>query len=203
MVMDAVEKTRSITGKPLDIRVTCAHVEVLHPDDICRFKELGIIANFTPSWHGGACAAEIPVMERLLGDYRANNSLQAKTVWDTGATVTFSSDEVSLHMLDRWNPFLGMEIGHTRQEVDTSVQGNSGKTSPVFPPSNERLPLEHLIQGYTINAAYQLRLDNQIGSIEPGKDADMVILRDNLFEMDPYEIHNILPEAVIIQGKKR
>ena len=106
-------------------------------------------------------------------------------------------------MLDRWNPFLGIEIGHTRQEVDTSVPGSNGKASPVFPPSNERLPLEHLVHGYTINAAHQLRLDHQIGSIEPGKDADMVILRDNLFEMDPYEIHNILPEAVIIQGRKR
>lgn len=213
MVMDAVENARSITGMPLDIRVTCAHVEVLHPDDIHRFKQLGIIANFTPSWHGGACAAEIPVMEHLLGEYRANNSLQAKTVWDTGATVTFSSDEVSLHMLDRWNPFLGMEIGHTRQEVDTSAAAAtvktgkdttavSGRNAPVFPPANERLPLENLIRGYTLNAAYQLRLDDQIGSIEPGKDADMVILRDNIFKIDPYEIHNIIPEAVIIQGHK-
>lgn len=198
MVMDAVEKARTELGRPLDIRVTCAHVEVLHPDDINRFKELGIIANFTPHWHGGACAADIPAMEKLLGEYRANNSLQAKTVFNTGACVTFSSDEVSLHTLDRWSPFTGIEIGHTRREIN-----EDGSLGPAFPPAAECLELEDLIRGYTINAAYQLRLENQIGSIEPGKDADMVILKENLFEMDPYEIHNILPEAVIIRGKKR
>ena len=137
-------------------------------------------------------------MEKLLGEYRANNSLQAKTVFDTGACVTFSSDEVSLHTLDRWSPFTGMEIGHTRREIN-----EDGSLGPVFPPAAECLELEDLIRGYTINAAYQLGLENQIGSIEPGKDADMVILKENLFEMDPYEIHNILPEAVIIRGKKR
>ncbi len=197
MVMDAVEKARTVLGRPLTIRITCAHVEVLHRDDIDRFKELDIIANFTPHWHGGSCAADIPSMEKLLGKYRATNSLQAKTVFDTGAIVTFSSDEVSLHTLNRWSPFAGMEIGHTRQEINSG-----GKDAPIFPPVSERLTLEDLIKGYTINAAYQLRLEDQIGSIETGKAADMVILKENLFEMDPYEIHNILPEAVIMNGEK-
>ena len=198
MVMDGVQKARETLGRPLRIRVTCAHVEVLHPDDIDRFRELGIIADFTPSWHGGACAAEIPVMERLLGEYRANHSLQAKTVMDTGAVVTFSSDEVSLHALERWSPFLGMEIGHTRQEIN-----DGGKAAPVFPPEEERLTLEELIKGYTVNGAFQLRMEDRIGSMDAGKEADMVILKEDLFTMDPYSIHAIRPSFVIIRGEWR
>ena len=70
----------------------------------------------------------------------------------------------------------------------------------MFPPESECLTIEDLIKGYTINGARQLRLKDQIGSIEAGKDADFVVLEENLFEMDPYEIHNIVPKTVVVRG---
>lgn len=196
MLMDCVERVREETGGPLDIFVTAAHIETLRDEDINRFKELGMVADFTPSWHGGSCHADPEHMKKLLGPYRGTHTLRARSVVETGAMVTFSSDEVSLHDLDCWSPFRGMEVGHTRQEV-----AKGGREAPVYPPEEERLDLADLIRGYTITPAKVLRLDDRIGSISPGKDADMVVLRENLFEMDPYEIHNIKPEWVVLKGK--
>jgi predicted amidohydrolase YtcJ len=75
-----------------------------------------------------------------------------------------------------------MEIGHTRQDP-----GNPD--APVQPRESERLDIDTLIRGYTIDAAWQLRLEDEIGSLEVGKKADLVVLDRNLFETDAYEIH--------------
>jgi len=194
MVLDCVERLIDETGS-LDIFVTTAHVETLRDEDVVRFRELGVAADFTPSWHGGSCHADMAHMTALLGEKRARNTLRAKSVVDTGAMVTFSSDEVSLHELDCWSPFWGMEVGHTRQEIR-----DGGKDAPVYPPAEECLTLEDLIKGYTLTPAKVLRLDHEMGSIEAGKDADLVILDEDLFSIDPYEIHNIIPQTVMMKG---
>lgn len=195
MVMDCAERIIREDGK-LDINITLAHLESLTDEDLARFKPLGITANFTPHWFGGIDYGDIEIMERILGEKRAHSIMRAKSMADSGALVTFSSDEVSLKLLDRWSPFLGMETGMTRQEVK-----KGGKAAEIFPPETERLSLEELIKGYTINSARVLRLEDKIGSIEEGKYADLVILGDNIFQIDPYEIHNIVPDAVIVEGE--
>ena len=194
MILDCVEKIKS--EESFDINVSLAHLETQRDEDIPRFKELGVVGNFTPHWHGGNDYAGIEATTELLGAKRANNLFRAKSMMKSGAVVTFSSDEVSLALLDRWNPYLGIETGHTRQEIN-----DGGKTAEIFPPKEERLTIEELLRGYTINSAYALRLDSEIGSIKKGKCADMAILDQNIFEIDPYKIHETMPEAVIVNGK--
>ena len=58
-----------------------------------------------------------------------------------------------------------------------------------------------MIRGYTINGAHQFRMEDEIGSIETGKLADLVVLNENLFEMDRYDIHKIKPSAVMMEGE--
>ena len=193
--------------------MTCAHDEVLRPEDVDRFRELGIVANFTPSWNGGNCGSEPENMQKLLGPERGLRTLQSRTVFDTGAVVSFSSDEVELHNLDRWSPFWGMEVGMTRQDPDfggvvydeqadgTMAERKDGSTAPVYPPEDEKMTLEQLIEGYTINGAKQLGIDDRVGSIETGKEADFLVLSENLFETDPYRLHDVVPERVYIKGK--
>lgn len=197
MVLDCAERIKNEKGK-LDIRVTTAHLETQRDEDIPRFCELGVIGNFTPHWHGGNDYGTMEETELLLGRKRANSLFRVNSMFESGATVTFSSDEVTLSLLDRWNPFMGMEIGHTRQEIT-----DGGRTAPVFPPEEERLSIEKLIDGYTINAAYALRLDEKIGSIEQGKEATFIVLDQDIFTMDPYEIHRLEAETVVIGGKCR
>lgn len=194
MVMDCTERLIKEKGSK-QIHITVAHVETLRDEDVARFKELDITADFTPHWFGGIDYTGVEAMTRLLGEKRALNCQRAKTVVDAGGRVTFSSDEVSMHSLDRWSPFTGMEIGHTRQEI------RDGKDAIVYPPAEERLPLEALVKGYTSASAEVLRLDHETGTIEAGKDADLVVLDENLFDMDKYQIHNIVPAAVMFKGR--
>ena len=66
---------------------------------------------------------------------------------------------------------------------------------------NERLSIEDLIRGYTLNGAAQLGMANDLGSIEVGKVADLVVLDRNLFETLPSRIRSAKPTAVLMEGK--
>jgi len=94
-----------------------------------------------------------------------------------------------------------MEVGMTRQDPDYGTVPPDGRTAPVYPPAEERLTLAQLIEGYTMGGARQLGIDDQVGSIEAGKDADFLVLGEDPFKMDPYRIHDIVPERVYIKGK--
>ena len=140
------------------------------------------------------------VVEDLLGEERYAQMYPAKSVFDSGARVTFSSDEWwGGDMLATYiSPYLGMQVGHTRQyPKDWWETEDEGIKAPV----DERLSLEQLLTGYTKNGAYQLRQEDRLGSIEAGKLADFVILDENLFEVGPYEISKIKPSAVVMEGK--
>ena len=68
------------------------------------------------------------------------------------------------------------------------------------PPASERLDRKDLVIGYTRDAAYQLGLEDKLGSIEVGKTADLVVLGQNLFEIAALQIKSVLPRAVIMDG---
>jgi predicted amidohydrolase YtcJ len=93
-----------------------------------------------------------------------------------------------------------MEVGHNRQ-YPREWLGDGEDPSAYRLPETEKLDLELMVRGYTINGAHQFRMENQIGSIEIGKVADLVVLDDNLFEMNRYEIHKIKPSAVMMEGE--
>ena len=62
------------------------------------------------------------------------------------------------------------------------------------------MPLEELVRGYTAGSAFQMRLEDRLGSIEIGKSADLVVLDRDLFAVTPSEIHQVTPIAVLIGG---
>jgi len=196
-VLDAVEAAQAIAKDDFYPRVTMAHLALIDPADLPRIKELGVICNFTPWWLG---VDPNDVVEDLLGEERYSKMYPAKTVFDSGATVTFSSDEWwGGDMLATYiSPYLGMQGGHTRQyPKDWWETEDDG----IREPTNERLSLEQLITGYTKNGAYQLRLEDELGSIDEGKLADFVVLDKNIFEVDPYELSTLKPSAVVMEGK--
>ena len=92
-----------------------------------------------------------------------------------------------------------MQVGHTRQYPREWLTENDDPDA-FRPPESEQLPIELLIKGYTINGAYQIRMEDRIGSIEVGKAADLVILEESPFDADPYSIHTIKPDAVVMSG---
>ena len=203
MILDAVESCRKKLGDAWRIKVTVAHVEQTPDEDLGRFAELGVNVDFTPFWVGGVTiGGGIKAAESFLGYERAHRMYRINSVYNTGALVTFSSDTICM-LMPAWNPFLGIEVGMTRQFDTEHFMEPDFRNAEHYPPAEEKMSLAHMIEGYTINAAKRMRLDDRIGSIEVGKDASFNIFRHNLFDLDPYEIHKQLPEAFYIRGVRQ
>ena len=193
-VLDAVEEAQAAVGDDFYPRVSTAHLQNVHESDRARFGELGVSANFTPWWHG---LDDPDPAAAGLGPERSNDTYTALPLFESGGNVTFSSDDWRLDVL---SPFLGMQVGHTRQYPPELL--DEGADPDAFRlPATERLPLELMLKGYTINGAYQLRMEERIGSIETGKSADFVVLGEDLFEVDPYALSATRPDAVVMEGE--
>ena len=197
VVLDAVEAAKGNVNDDFYPRVTIAHLQVIDAADLPRIKELGVIANYTPWWFAGVPDDPLKIS---FGEDRYGKMYQAKTLFESGVNVTFSSDEWwgGELLWSYLNPFFGMQIGHTRQYPK---QWREEGDDEVHPPENERLSIEQMIVGYTRNGAYQMRMEDDIGSIETGKLADLVILNDNLFEIDSDEIWKVKPAVVLMEGE--
>ena len=104
---------------------------------------------------------------------------------------------------NRADPFFGMQVGHTRVHPQYPMQPGPGTVegTQVREPLSARLSLENLLRGYTLNGAIQLRLDQQIGSIEVGKLANLSVLEADLFEVPEDRIQDVEPDAVLFEGR--
>lgn len=161
-----------------ETRYAICHIQVITDEDLPRFAELGVIAQSTPLW-----AAYDTYGKQFVSDDQFNRFWRFKSLEDSGARLTFGSDfPASGAGTLGLSPVIQIEIGHTRQDP-------GDPDSPVQPRETERLSVEALVKGFTIDAAYQMHMEDEIGSIEVGKKADLVALDQNIFEADAYEIH--------------
>ena len=195
-VLDAVEQAQEIAGDNFQTRVTISHLGLIDPADLPRIKALGVVANYTPWWF----TSEQNDPERVsVGEQRFERMFDPKRLFDSGVVVTLSSDEWwgGDRLPTYLNPYFGMHIAHSRKypiewrEVEEETR----------PPEDGVLSIEQIIMGYTQNGAYQLRMEDEIGSIENGKAADLLVLSDNLFEMDRDRIWKVRPVAVLMEGQ--
>jgi predicted amidohydrolase YtcJ len=197
-VLDGVEMARKEMGDDLHVRVTCAHLEIQDDADLDRFAKLGVFANFTPHWHSGDTAESAT----WLGEERSKKQFRCKTVWDSGATVAWSSDNIVFMDFMTWNPYLGMEVGMTRWINEKTRNYPFTVAAKVFPPENERMNIDQMIIGYTINGAKQLGIEAQKGSIEAGKDADFLVFDKDLLTAEHEGFSYNKPAQVFFGGKK-
>lgn len=193
VVLDAVESAQNTIGSLLSMSVTLAHLDFVDEGDFQRFRELDVFANFTPHWHGGYWQGAQP----HVGVERYEKFFRPNSLDKLGAKITLSTDQ---YHIDGWkkgraSPYLGIEIGHTR--IDPEATGKN----EVRPPHSETLSIEKLVNGFTIMGARQLKLDSILGSIRKGKLADLVVLNENLFELEPQYIGRLKPVAVLMEGK--
>lgn len=197
-VLDAVESVRKELGDKFHIKVTCAHLEIQDDADLDRFVRLGVIANYTPHWHAG----DPNYSATWLGEERSRKQFRCKTLWDSGALVSWSSDNITFGDFMTWNPYLGMEVGMTRQITDKTRHYDYSRSTEVFPSSDERMNIEEMILGYTIRGAKQLGIEDKKGSITAGKDADFLVFDKDLLTAEKEGFSYNLPEDVYFAGKK-
>lgn len=190
--LDAIEDARAANGWN-DNRHHLAHVQLVHPDDIPRFRALGVTANAQPLW-----AALEPQMTELtipfIGEERATWQYPFGTLLATGATMAFGSD----WPVSSPNPLWEMHVAVNRQVPGGYPYG--GLDSEPFLP-DERITLPQAIAAFTMGSAYVNHLDDVTGSIEVGKDADLVVLDRNLFEHAPEEISSANVDLTFVQGR--
>jgi len=185
--LDAVEEALYVNGQ-LGHRHHISHLQVVHPDDIPRFGQLAVIANFQPLWAGYSDyirELNLPV----IGEERTTWMYPIRSVAAAGGMVAFGSD----WFVSTANPLEQIEVAITRLSIDD----DSGE--PFIPA--ERITLELAIDAFTRNAAYLNRHETETGSIEPGKLADLVVLDRNLFEVEPAEISDAKVLLTLFGGK--
>ena len=203
VVLDGVELARKELGDQYRVKVTCAHLWSQDDADLDRFAKLGVTANFTPWWHSGNIGGNpIELYTALLGEKRAHSMYRCKTLWDTGANVTWSSDEVFYGDFKNWSPYLAMEVGMTRWINEHTRFDEVGRTIAPYPSDSERMNIEEMLIGYTINGAKQLGIEARKGSIEVGKDADFLVFDSDLRASAPAGISFTQPDEVYFGGKK-
>ena len=187
--LDAIELAMA-SSPASNSRFTLSHIQVMKHADIARFARHYVIAQSTPLWASYDEAGKEFVNEDQFNRYYLFNSLNK-----AGVTLSFGSDFPSTGAGKLGiSPLYNIEIGHTRQDAGHPA-------APVQPPQAERLGIPQLIKAYTINGAYQMRLQDQIGTLTVGKKADMVLLGDNPFTVMPHSLHTIPVQQTWVGGR--
>lgn len=187
--LNAIEVARNL-HEDSQSRYALCHIQVIADQDLLRFAELDVIAQSTPLW-----ASFDEYGKEFVSEDQFHRFWRFASLRDLGVRLTWGSDfPASGAGMLGMSPVVQMEIGHTRQYPGEP-------NAPIQPRESERLDMESLIRGYTIDAAYQLRLEDDIGSLEVGKKADLVVLDRNLFETTPAEIHTIQVVMTVVDGE--
>lgn len=184
--LDALESAKRKTGS-FRARPHIAHLELVHPDDIARFKSLGITANFQSYWAFKDAYVK-QLTEPVLGSERTERIYPINSIMKTGATVVGGSDWTVTTL----NPLDAIQVAVTRSNPEDK------DAEPLNP--SERVGLDQILAAYTINGAYINGLENQTGSIEVGKAADLIVLDRNLFQIPENEIHASHVLLTMVEG---
>jgi predicted amidohydrolase YtcJ len=186
--LNAIEAAQAVHPEA-ETRYTICHIQVITDQDVPRFGELGVMAQSTPLW-----ASYDTYGEQFVSEDQFRRFWRFKSLEDTGARLTFGSDfPASGAGTLGLSPIIQIEMGHTRQEFGQA-------DAPVQLLESERLSVESLVIGFTIDAAYQLHMEDEIGSIEVGKKADLVVLDQDIFSVDPYSIHKTEVVLTFLDG---
>jgi predicted amidohydrolase YtcJ len=193
--LDAIEAARRANGMN-DLRHHLAHIQIVHPDDIPRFRRLGAVANAQPLWavnEGQMVHLTIP----FIGPERTQWQYPFASLHRAGAAIAMGSD----WSVSSPNPIEEIHVAVNRTAAPSYAYmspDDPAVTEPFLP--DERLDLATAIGGFTMGSAYVNHLDEETGSIEVGKRADLVVLDRNLFEHPVAEIHEAKALLTLVDG---
>ena len=185
--LDAFEYALSMNGRT-DNRHHISHLQMIDEEDIPRFSELGVTANFQAAWAlPDEYITEINTPE--LGIERVNRMYPIGSVFRANGLIVGGSDWAVSTM----NPLVAIETAVRRQDPDDRVSG--------FLNKNESIDLTEILKAYTINAAYLMHREEYTGSIAVGKAADLIILEKNLYNIAVDEISEVKVLQTLLEGK--
>ncbi len=183
-VLDIYERVEKEDG-PADRRFRIEHAQHLRVSDIPRFAKLGVVASMQPVHltDDGRWA------EKRLGKDRLKGTYAFKSLLASGAHVAFGTDWSVAPL----NPLFGIYAAVTRRTTDNK---NPNGWLP-----DEKISVDAAVRCYTLGSAYAEFQENEKGTLEVGKLADMVILSEDIFTIDPTTIANVKVLTTIVGGK--
>jgi len=192
LCLDAIELALKTNGKA-DNRHHIAHLELVHPDDIPRFRELDVVANVQPIWSTSKSYIS-DLINVKIGEERKRWLEINKTFLDQGITVAYGSD----WYVTTPKPVELIEAAVTRIRPALSLKEKRNST-PLLP--DENVNVADALISYTINGAYVNHQEKTTGSLEVGKLADIVVLDKNLFDVEPVRISETNVVLTFMDGK--
>jgi len=184
-LIDAIDRVKIKHGKVI-ARHQLAHASLIHPDDYARLKDLDITAEFSPVvWFQTPYTKAVT---STLGPERMSRWYPMKSVIENGGRITMGSDGPLMWQ----DTFTRLEGAITRKDPSKNEEALT---------LNEAIDLPSAIRAMTINAAYLMDTDDQVGSIEIGKYADIIILDQNLFEIAAEKISSTKVLKTLLAGK--
>lgn len=182
-VLDAIEATRR-AGVGLELRHRIEHAQVLHPDDLLRFAELGVIPSMQPIH----CTQDMRMADAHWGA-RSRLAYAWRSLAETGAVLAFGSDAP----VEDLNVLRGIHATVTRRRGDGTPAGG------WYP--EQSLTVDEAVAAYTTGAAYSVKREHVQGRIAPGMFADLVVLSEDIFSIPVMSILETDVVATIVGGE--
>jgi len=187
-VFEELEKARVKDGKPAYappwIPHRIEHVQMIRPEDLERLARLGVAACVQP--HN--MILDISMIDESVGP-KGKWTYSYRDMLDAGVPVFFSSDAPVCDT----SPLVGIHAAVTRQRKDGTPEGG------WYP--EQRITVEEAVRCYTIVPATTYGREHELGSITPGKHADLVILDRDIYSVDPMEIVDTRVDLTIFDGR--
>lgn len=183
-VLDAYERALASSPSP-DHRFRVEHAQLLHPDDIPRFAALGVIPSMQPTH----CTSDMRWVYARVGPERGRGAYAWASLLRTGARIAGGSD----FPVESHNPFLGLHAAVTRQTADGDPPGG-------WHPE-QRMTAEEALRAFTLDAAYAAFREETTGSIQPGKEADFIVIDRDALTTDAEAIPATRVLRTVIAGE--
>jgi len=161
------------------LRHRIEHVQLLHPDDVGRLAALGVVASMQPIH----AVQDAPMADRYWGPARCATAYAWRSLLDAGTVLAFGSD----CPVEDPNPFLGIHAAVTRSRPD-------GYGGPEGWVPAQRITVEEAVRAYTWGAAHAAGREGRLGTLAPGKWADLVVLDQDIFSTDP----SLIPQTQVL-----
>jgi predicted amidohydrolase YtcJ len=181
--LDGYEAAREANGKR-DSRHRIEHIETLHPTDLNRFKELGVIASMQPLHAPQPHRGQYLFWLQCVGEGRYPWSFPWQTLREAGAYLAFSSD----YPVVTQNPFLSIDAGVNRKAWKSGLR-------------NEVQTLAQVLDGYTKAGAFLEFAENDKGQLKEGMLADVIMLNDDIFGVETEGIKDMQVDLTVMDGK--
>jgi predicted amidohydrolase YtcJ len=183
-VLDAVEASRQ-AGEGLHLRHRIEHTQILHPDDMPRLARLGVIASMQPIH-----ATQDMLMADAHWGARSAGAYAWRSLLESGAALAFGSDSP----VEDLNVMKGIHAAVTRRRAN-------GSPGPDGWYSQQRITVDEAVRAYTAGAAYASGEEAIKGALAPGKLADMAVLSQDIFTIDPMAILETQVVATMLDGE--